>query len=53
MRNIWITILFFLLPISILAADDNTIDWKTYLSYYNTEWVGVNASEMYGQRQVL
>ena len=47
MRNIWITILFFLLPISILAADDNTIDWKTYLSYYNTEWVEESADQVF------
>lgn len=47
MRNILTIILLFILSFPVLAADDNTLGWKTYLSYNNTDYVEESADQVF------
>ena len=47
MRNILTIILLFILSLPALAADDNTLGWKTYLSYNNTDYVEESADQVF------
>lgn len=47
MRNKWIIILFLFISFHVLAENDQTVDWKTYLSYYTTEHVEESASHVF------
>ena len=47
MRNILTIILLFILSFPALAADDNTLGWKTYLSYNNTDYVEESADQVF------
>lgn len=46
MKIIWITILYSLFS-HFLSASDNNMDWKTYLSYYNTNLVEESADRVF------
>lgn len=47
MRNILTVILLFFLSFTATAANDNTLGWKTYLSYYNTNNVEESADQVF------
>ena len=47
MRNILTIILLFILSFPVLAADDNTLGWKTYLSYNNTDYVEESTDQVF------
>lgn len=47
MRSILATLLFSLLSFTVFPTDYNTVGWKTYLSYTNTNAVEESASEVY------
>jgi hypothetical protein len=47
MRNILTVILLFLLSFSASPVNDNTLGWKTYLSYNNTNCVEESADQVF------
>lgn len=47
MRNVLTIILLFLLSFTAPAANDNTLGWKTYLSYYNTNNVEESVDQVF------